>query len=323
MLIRGAWNNLIKAETYGYSWEAYQSYDSMYDQIYHIQKSNKAYEKDTTAIGSGPLHQKPEGGDIREVDPAEGWTVYGRNWEWAKMVKVTKEIAEDAIRLKNFLKSMVPDWTNDVEETKEEFFANAFNYGGYTAGHEMFDASIPGGALDDPSGDLIYDSKPLFTLEGNERTTKGGGTYYNAIAESFSKSALQDAYTLATLTNAVKENDTKRRQVVDTVYASPALMWDIREILDSPDAPETANRAKNTAYQLVKYIENPYLTNTTQWTLLKAKDKGLIALMREIPEFDMWEDKKKKCYMMSVYTRFGIMVKDWRKMVSSNASTSA
>lgn len=313
---------LLKKDSYDWYWENYDELPKVFPQIFEVKKSNALYEKSTSAVGTGLLVEKPENAPMEEKSPIEGYTVYGRNIAWGKIEHISKELHDDSQKLANFLKSQMPMWSKDAVQTMETFYANVFNYGGYTAGHSMFNASIAN-VIDDTSGDKIYDSKPLFAPTAVYHTSKAGSNYYNGLgALSISKTNLQAAWTRFTVTNAKKEDDSKMAIAPSMLLASPALKFTVDTLLQSPDDPTTTNRAINVLKDIVKPVYWHYLTDADQWTLLKPKF-GLIALQRETPDFDMWEVKETKNYKMSIYMRFGLMITNWRGVISANYATSA
>ena len=60
------------AESYEYYWERYDKLDPMYRRVFKVQNTTKAYEKSTSAVGTGLLIQKSENADIQLKTPIEG-----------------------------------------------------------------------------------------------------------------------------------------------------------------------------------------------------------------------------------------------------------
>lgn len=309
----------LVADSYDYYWENYDNLPKTWPQVYQEKRTNRRYEKSTSAVGTGLLIEKPEGQKGQHKAPTEGFTVYGSVKAWMKIEEITKELHDDHQKLKEFMKSQMPQWTQDVVETQETFYANVFNYGGYTAGHAVFNATVAGNVLDDPSGDVVYDSESLI---GTAHVNKAGTSYDNALgALNISKTNLQTAWNRMTITNNRREDDTKMSIRPANILCSPALKFTLDELLKSQDDPTTSNRAVNVMHKLVNPIYWQYLTDADQWTLLAANKLGLKALIRENPEFDMWEDKEAKTFFMSIWSRFGLMIDNYRGIVSANYAT--
>lgn len=65
----------------------------------------------------------------------------------------------------------------------------------------------------------------------------------------------------------------------------PELEFIAKEIEQSPDRPDTADRAKNVVSSQINVIVNPYLTSTTAWALVQASEEDnplLMALRRDV-----------------------------------------
>lgn len=319
VLNRTAFPEGIKAQVYDYFLESWKPLEKTRESYMKIETFDKAYDQTTNVIGSGDLVEKPEGVGFTQVSMSEGWNVYGSVKTYGKKIAITREVKEDHLRLKNFLKELMPSWTEDYNRTLEKFCAQTINKGGFTSGHSHFNASIPG--FTDPTGDYIFDSKPLFNLVGNERTSKGGGTYFNGLALAFSRDNLKTAYRRFVDTINRDERDEQMDNRPKIILAHPNLQFDIDEVLNSPENPSTANRSTNVTYRLLKAVYCPYLTNTSQWTLMDPK-KDLVLLMRRLPEFGFWYDDDAEVYYMKISARYGLRVDNWRREVSCNFSTS-
>jgi len=312
----------MKADSYEMFWERYDSLPKVFDRIYNVKKTDRLYDKSTSAVGSGLLEEKTETGNLAEKKPIQGFTVFSKVREWGKIMSISRSIKDDTMKLGNFLKDQMPTIGTEVNETMETFYALPFNKGFLLAGHTVFNGSVDGLTdAQDPSGDKLYDSTVLFNLANNLRASKGGGQYYNGHARPFSISNLKFVYTHMTVNNNRKENDTLMRMVPDQIIASPNLKFDIDPVLSSQGDPSTSNRSDNPVQNLVDKIYWDYLDDTNQWSLMKVKTDMVEALIRQEPEFDIFEDKKSKGWFLSVYLRFGFSWKNWRVITSSNGTT--
>jgi hypothetical protein len=312
----------LRKDSYDWYWESYDEQPKKYTEVFTVKKTTALYEKSTSAIGTGKREEKTSTGKIKEKAPIEGFITYGKIRAFAKMETITREVAEDTQKLSNFLKSQMSQWAIDAEETIEDFCAGVFNYGGHTAGHDVFNNTIAG-VIDPGTGSMLYDGKALFAANGTYHTSKGNTNYYNGLgALNISITNLQTAYNRMSVYNNRKEDDSIMRNVPNILLCSPALKFTVDEILKSQDKPDTANRAINVMNNLVQPVYWDYLTDADQWQLVNTKMGGFVLYMRENPEFDLWEDKETKLYKMSIYMRYGIMVKNWRQVVAANYATS-
>jgi hypothetical protein len=308
-----------------YYWDAdsYNMLEAKYPQLFEVVNVDSRQYISTSAVGTGDLRSFAENEDIPEVTPIEGYKVIAKVGKFGKMESVTREQQEDFQKFDNFLKSQVPQWNEDFVRTKEKLCANVFNYGGFSAGQAIFNGSVTG-LETDTSGNLIYDSAPLFMVTGAaaEHTSKGGTDYYNGLgAVDPTISNIQDALNLFEITNAKNEEDSDVEIMATHIVAAPNKKWEIDEILESQDKPNTADRATNVLQNILKPVYWRYLTNSSQWSVVKAKF-GLKLLERAAPKFKFWQEERSENYFMSLTTRFGICVDNWRGIVSANFSTS-
>ena len=308
---------------YGWFLERYDTFSPVYPQVFNVDNSNAAFEQSTNGIGLGKLSERKEGDTIVASNIMEGFTVYAKNRTFSDSYWMTMEFVEDTPieKIGNILRAYAAGWGEGVVSTKEQFAAKFFNYGGFTAGYDVFDNTITG-VVTDPTGDLIYDGKPFFALSGNNHPAKNGSTYYNSLgALTLSAANLQTAYTLMTTTN----NRNERGEIVnlypDTLLIPPALHFTAKTLLESELAPGVANNDKNSVQNLVRPIEWQYLTDTDGW-FLGAKQKGLKFYERKSPVIDFYQDEKDKKFYATIDTRFGACVDNWRYWVASAISTS-
>jgi hypothetical protein len=325
-LQRSAFTAAVQKDMYAYSIEKYDSLPIYFDKIFVTENSTGAYENETKAIGMGKLTEKKESEPIIFSNPMEGYTIYGKNRTFQDGIEFSMETVKDTSpdKIANIVNDFAATYTETYVQTKEQFYAGVFNYGAFTAGHDVFNASITGVT---PSGVptlLLYDGKCLFTPTGAKRPLYPGGTagYYNAIASaSLTKSALITAYNLMAVTNAVDSRGDKIVNMPDTILIPPALHFTVKDLLENEWESGQANLNMNVVKGLVTPIEWPYLTSATAW-FLGRKQRGLIAQERMPLTFEFWEDPVTKGYKASVVARWGLRVNDWRYWVSNNASTS-
>lgn len=324
-MIRSDFTQRMTDMMYEWTLESYDSLAPVYPQIFDVKEATKgSYDKSVVGVGLGKLTEKKEGEPIKYSKLSEGWEVITKYRTFADGVLFSMEAMEDdPIRAEGLLRDAIDNWNQLIINTKEEFAASFFNYGGFTAGHDVFNNSITG-LVEDKSGNFVYDGKPFFNLTGNKRTAKNGSEYYNAIATAnLDSTNLQTAYTLMTNTNNRNERGEIVRIVPDTLLIPPTLKFTAASLLESTaiTGGSSATLTKNTVENLVKPIEWAYLTSSTAWYLGQAK-KGLTWYERKVPVFDFYQDEDTKDYKLNVHARWGASVKNWRYWVGNNIATS-
>lgn len=281
------------------------------------------FTKETSAIGAQELQDLTDGGQIYEDKPMEGYSVYGTLKSKALKVKCPRTLNRDWHRTVSWIKDYVAkNWVGAFEVTKEKLVADMFNYGGYTAGHSIFNNDDSGiGLTTYTSPNLCYDGKPFINLSGNNRAAKGHSTtYYNGLA--LAGVTLDNAKTmvnLLTATNNKMENgnpfDNGQNPIV---LCHNTLGMDWRIINESTLNPDHANNDKNPLQgAFKKIIANPYITTPT-FSAIISQGKGLKAYFSQ-PYFKFWEINDPETLWASITMDYAIWVQNWRPVVANNA----
>lgn len=324
----------IKPEMTTWYYEAkdklYKDFPAYYKDMCEIMPISKCiggYWKGTSAIGASELSDALSNGQYSEDHPQEGFTVYITLKSKQKKVNATRELQRDWHRGKDFIKEYVQgNWYKAVENTKEKVVANIYNYGGYTAGHDVFnndDADI--GLTTYTSPKLCYDGKPFFALSGNNHTAKDAQTYYNAVAlTGVNYANAKTMYNLLTATNNRMENGIPFDNSDDVrIVCHKSLELDWKTINNSTLNPDNGENASNPlAGAFKKIVGNPHITTATQ-SVMTNGGKGLYLFMGEQPKFNFWIDNDPEKYWASVVFDYAIGVQNFRGFVANNAPTSA
>lgn len=322
---RSQFTELLKKDMYLYSMESYSQLSPVYPQLFEVVGSQSAYEQETIGIYGNSFVEKPETEKITFHNPLEGYTIYSKNRTFADGIEVSMEMAEDTPpeKIRNFVLTQAQKWTEESERAKELHCAKFFNYGGYTAGHDVFNAKITGVTPSGAPTALCYDGKPLFNLSNNLRALYPGGSaaYYNGLALALSAANLETAYLLMTVTNNVDGAGRKINLMPENLIIPPQLMFTAKNILESSGVNGSANNDINPVQNLLKPIVWQYLTDTDAWFIGTPK-KALRFHNRKPLTFDFWQDPVTKSYFATAIMRFGAYVKDWRYLVGSQFSTS-
>lgn len=316
------------ADMYKYGWEAYKEQPTVFDQVLEVLDSDKAWEQGTSVIGLGMINRRTsETGDIPVRKILEGYTWKIKSHEFPDRIQFSRSSIDDHQKIKDLVKSTAQQWMRSWRYTQEYHSALLFNEGGVTAGHWIFNASIPNN-VDDASGDGIYDGtaavpSPFFSLNGatKEHTSKGGTDYHNALALDLNVTNLKTAITLGEVTNSKDENDEIVDIQFDTLITPDnALKFTAMELMNSTNAPWKTTRETNVLKSVYNHIPWKFIDTATAWYIGKAK-KGACYYNRVSPEFDYYIDHKNKNHEATFYARAGWGVKNYRYWVSSHAPT--
>jgi len=296
--------------------EGYLEAPTVYDKVYKV-KSDAfgAGDKNTQILGAGDLvRHTAEGQDVQFKSPVQGWEFLVKYWTWSDGLTLTKEAVEDTVKLGNLLKDLAATWGESVRVEKETWAARPFNEGGNLSGDVVFNGSHTGNT--DSSGDLMHDSEPLFNLTGNTRSTKGGGTYYNADSSLvISPEDFDTLYSLMTATNNRNERDRIIKNPMDTALTRPGSdAFKMERILDtSRGLPSGELNDMNPYYKLVDSIAWDYLEEAeAEFYIGKRQHKDFQFHQRQMPEIRFFRDEENLGYKASINMRCGIFIKNWR-----------
>lgn len=302
-----------------YLWEKYDETPPQYENIFNVVPSAAAYEMFNSAIGLGDLLEKPEGESIQADAPMESYTIVCKNRTWARKVQFSYEAVKDAQKFSNILRETAGTWGQSYPRTRDKWYAQFFNYGAYTAGHDgTFDNSITG-VVTDSSGDFIYDSKPFFSTAHPDKV---GNTYANYTeTRALTHANLKTTYLTYTSTNNRDERGSVIELMPDTLLIPPALRFTAQEILQTTLIPDSMDNTINVLSTIVSPMTWAHLTDTDGW-FLGAKGKGLLATTREDPEIDFYQDEgDTKDFYAVIMCRWGGCVNNFRFWYGCNIAT--
>lgn len=316
----------MKTDGYEVLFERYDAIQEIWPRYYAEQKIKGGYWKSTSKIGTSTFRRTPDGEGFQASPIAEGFTVFGRVHTFTDAVCISYDSVDDNQKVADIVKEAAGEWGEMAPATREEFYARPFNQGGKTAGDWIFNGTPQSKAETDPSGDGAYDGlaasiMPWFNLEGNERKSKGGGSYYNGKALALTPDNLKTILTHMIGTNNRRENDTYMVLNPDCiVYATP-LDFLVKEILNSTLASHVSTNTTNVLNNILDPIKQPYLETASAF-YVGHKKKGIVALNRQAPVINFVDAELQRCYWATVSMRIGFMMKNWRFWMSSNAPTS-
>lgn len=300
--VRPKWVNALDPTFRAIFHDTEANVETMYDKVFNVMNSNKAFEKDTALSGIGQLEEVNELGAIPYEDATPGWDVTYVHRKFAKGRQVSQEMIDD--EKFNMISKLPKSLALAKVRTMEQAAADIFNYG-FTAG---------GGGLATFTGG---DSKALFATDHVNRD--GSVTQSNSVTTALSQSALQTAIT------AMKTRRDDKNQIVhyspDTLIVPPALEFTARVILESSQVIGNGNNDINPVKGALNLIVWPYLTSTTAWFVLDSKAHELNFFKRKDegvkgPVFDFDVESAK----WKAVCRFSVGFSDWKGVYGSTGA---
>jgi hypothetical protein len=270
-----------------------------------------AGDKYTQLLGASELERHTsEGQDIAFESPLEGWTSYVKYHTYSKGLAFSPEAVEDTVKLGNVLKDVAATWGRRVRQAKERLAAGTFNNGGDLLGSFEFNGSFTGNT--DPSGNLLYDSKPFFNLTGNTRTTKDGQTYYNSVAAlTVTPANFETIYNLLTATNNKDEEGVPVGNSPDTILTRTGAdhFSAVRILQTTKGMPGGQLNDVNPYEGLIKNIYSWSYLDETAFYVGKAQCPEIEFHERMAPEIRFFRNENNAGYKASIRVRFGIHFK--------------
>lgn len=273
--------------------ETETQFETMYDKIFHVQTSNKAFEKDTALSGIGQLEETAELEAIPYEDAAPGWDVTYVHRKFAKGRMVSQEMIDD--EKFNMIAKLPRSLANAKMRTKEQAAADVFNYGFVAGGGGL--ATFTGG-----------DSKALFATDHVSRD--GLVTQSNKVTTALTQANLQ------AVISAMKTRRDSKNQIIafnpDTLLVPTALEYTARVILESTQVVGNGNNDINPVKGALNLVVWPYLTSSTAWFVLDSKAHELNFFNRKDdgvkgPVFDFDNEAAK----WKAVCRFSVGFSDW------------
>jgi hypothetical protein len=269
-------------------------------------------------LGTGDLLPKKEAEPFSFDQPSLGWEYAGRVHTFGRGIEFSMELYEDT-QFRNWFLELVSRIAQAYPRTRDRYYAQFFNNGALTAGHQVFDASIPG-VYTDPTGKFVYDGKPFFADNANPHPLKMTAlTVQNYFPLTLDYANLVTVWRYMVTRNNIDEQGNKIVLQPHTLLVPPSLTLQAMEVLNSKFLPhtDTTPSIPNPLFHRFALVEWPALTAEDGWFLVQ-RGQGLHALNRKDLEIDAWIDTETKTYKALVNCRFGGYVDDVRYVVACN-----
>lgn len=271
----------------------------MYDKIFHVIQSNKAFEEDASYTGIGLLEETSELGTVPYEDADPSWTTTYVHREFKKGRMVSKKMYQD--EKWNIIQNLPKTLAIAKARTYEIAAADVLNYG----------FVVGGGGLATFDG---ADGQALFSTTHSNK--KGTVIQSNKITTALSVEALE------AVTTAMSTRLDSKGQIItfnpDTLIVHPNNRFTARKILESAGSIGNNYNDINTMKGALDLIVWPYLTNGTAWFVLDSSAHQLNFFKRtdEPVEGPVW-DFDNGAAKWKVETRFSVGYSSWQGIYGS------
>lgn len=302
MVTTGNWGRLlypILDEVYGL---AYKEYPEEFSKVFAVEmETEKGYHEDQPVGGIGVAPAKAQAESVEYVDPYTGTPKRYVFPSYGVGIKLSREIVDDD--LSGAVMDLPKELAHAARVTPEIIAFGVLN--------QAFNATVATG------GQVGNDGVELYSLV---HPNFGGGTQANMLTTP-------SDLTMETLEAAVvaiqlfqRDDGTPMAARGVTLLVPPALEFTAKQLLDSPDHPETAARSINPYRGEMKIQVSHYLTDPKQWQIVTDVPKGLRAFWRVKPEFTQDADFDALVAKYKMYFRFGCGWTDWRGIFGAEGS---
>jgi hypothetical protein len=263
MWTRGRFTNEIVPGLFAVAVDSYvnKRSEGMGMQLVTIKTSKKGYEEDSIRSGLGSAVEKPEGTAISYDTQIAGATKKWVHKVFALGVRISEEAIDDNLYELNgggegSLKEIFYDLGESMADNIETLLAQFLNSGTATTYHTTRNGYA-----------LYYASHPRLD----------GSTYQN-YASNADLTYLTFWSVLASAENQYNQRQQRIKKKVEKMWVPPQLERAAREILFSPDRPDTGNRSVSAYAQSGRKIDLKVwdqLTDVDAWHL-QLNGRGII-----------------------------------------------
>lgn len=231
---------------------SYDDYEPLFESIFDMSTSNKAFEKVQQVTGLPLVQQKDQDDAIPYADPFQGLQKEFVNVTYALGTSVTEEMVED--EQYSYINRLPAMLARSMRQTRETMAFNHLN--------RAFNAS--------------YTGADGLSLCNASHTLVGGGTYSNVLSTSadLSQSSLEVA--TQEIMDYVDDRQFKIRAMPRCLVVPTSLNHLARKLLETDLVVGSADNDKNTTMGLFdKLVVSPWLTDTDGWFITTDVDMGL------------------------------------------------
>lgn len=289
--------SLIASENFGYLldpglrkifMDEYNGPGSVVDQLYGLEKSNKAVEYDLGIGGLGDLEEFT--GTIPYSDFSQQYRTSYVHREWVKGIKIERKLVDDDVY--SIINKRPQQLALVAKRTREKHGASLFN--------NAFNTTVFAGG----------DTKAL--CDSAHSAVGTAATQSNSGSTSLSATAVEATRLLGM---AYKdETDNLVDVMFDTILIPPTLEETANIIVKTQQAVNSANNDINFSFQRYKVIVWTRLTSSTSWFMIDSKYmKMFLKWFDRIPvEFNKDKDFDTYISKWSCYQRYSYGFSDWK-----------
>lgn len=280
--------------------QIYDSHPKEYEDLYEVEKSEKAYEQDVQVTGFGLATVKGQGAPVQYDSEEQGFVQTYTHVAYALGYIVTYEELQD-----NLYK--------EVATRRAKANAFSINQTVETVAALVYNDAFTGNYY------LNADGQPLISAS---HVQVSGGTFSNRLTPDadLSEAALEDIN--IQIMQMTMDRGLKIAAMAQSLHIAPSEFYNANRILKSVLQNDTANNAINALKATNAFPKgiklNHYFTAPQAWFVRTNVPNGMTMFWRNRPEFSQDNDFDTKNAKAATYMRFSLGNTDPRGIYGSN-----
>lgn len=267
--------------------DEYNKYPDMVAEIFNVLPSDTWGEQSSTYAGLKAAVVKNEGEALAEDAPLQGYDKTYTHVTYGLMVGFSKELIRD-------------NRLSLVQKTYRSLGLSAYQV------RQVVAFNILNNSFSDTGPDGA-------TLCATSHTMIGGHTYANRPSTDIALSVAGLRAMEVSMMRQVNHRNINVMIMPRTIVVPPDLSQTLDELVESPDRPDTDNRAMNSFYsKRYKKVVNPFLTSVTAWWGVSDPSQNELRFYdRQGVETDSWVDRGTKDVNTSIDFRISAGYSDF------------
>jgi len=296
VIMREAFGELLDPGLRKIFMDEYSLPEGQIENLFGMEKSNKAVEYDLGVGGMGDLAEFD--GTIPYDDFRQQYKVSYSHKEWVKGLKIERKLVDDD--LYSIINKRPAQLALVAKRTKEKHGATVFN--------NAFNTSVFSG------GDSLALCADAHTRVGTTSTNDNAGSTALSATSVEATRLLMRAFT--------DETDNLLTARGDTLLVPPALEEQAWEIVNASGKMDTADNNPNFNKGKYRVIVWDYLSDSNNWFMIDSKMcKMYMKWFNRMPvEFNKDKDFDTYVAKWSVYTRYSYGFSDWSFIYGHNVA---
>jgi hypothetical protein len=262
--------------------DAYKQFSPVYQQIYELKSSERAYEEAVQLQGVGMAEIKGQGQAIATDSTAQGFARRSVHQVWAKAIRITMEAFDDNL-YEDQASTLAKELAKALMHAKETVHAAPFN--------NLTSTSAPY---------LLSDGK---ALAASDHPGGIGPSFSNILNSDFNQLALEDAD--IQIQGWTGYDGLRMLANIKAMVIPRQLKYDVRRVMESDLESGTANNDKNVVKDTVgKIIPWQFITDADSWSLLTDVPNGFVSYQNFTAKTNHYQDDKTLDQYYQMYERY-------------------